>query len=71
MFRLSAIVFPVQTFLKSIQMNISTPVKEYLNPWMAFAVVGILQGGVYGQCNMYFSKTLGIGKTWHRKDIQH
>jgi hypothetical protein len=50
-------------------MNISTPVKEYLNPWMAFAVVGILQGGVYGQCNMYFSKTLGIGKTFNIKGM--
>lgn len=62
MISLSARIFPIQTLLKTIQMNISTPVKEVLNPWAAFAVVGILQGGVYGQCNIYFSKELGIAK---------
>jgi len=31
--RLSAMIFLPQTFLKVAQMNISTPVKEYLNPW--------------------------------------
>lgn len=62
MMSLSARVFPIQTLLKSIQMNVGTKVKEYLNPWAAFAVVGILQGGVYGQCNIYFSQQLGIAK---------
>jgi hypothetical protein len=42
-------------------MNASTPVKETLNPWAAFALVGVLQGGVYGQCNVYFSKALQLG----------
>jgi hypothetical protein len=62
MMSLAARVFPIQTLLKSIQMNIGTKVKEVLNPWAAFAVVGILQGGVYGQCNIFFSKELGIAK---------
>jgi hypothetical protein len=62
MMGLAARVFPIQTLLKTIQMNIGTPVKEVLNPWAAFAVVGILQGGVYGQCNIFFSKELGIAK---------
>lgn len=62
MLNLSARVFPVQTALKFVQINIGTEVKEYLNPWACFAVVGILQGGVYGQCNIYFSKQLGIAK---------
>ena len=44
-------------------MNCSTPVKDYLNPWAAFAVVGILQGGVYGQCNVHFSRALALGTT--------
>lgn len=59
---LAARVFPIQTLLKAIQMNIGTKVKEYVNPWAAFAMVGVLQGGVYGQCNIYFSKQLGIAK---------
>lgn len=69
MVKLAAIVFPVQTILKTIQMNISTPVKSNLNVWAAFAVVGVLQGGVYGQCNIYFSKKLGIGKTLSLKGM--
>ena len=35
MVRLAATIFPVQTLLKAIQMNASTPIKEYLNPWAA------------------------------------
>jgi hypothetical protein len=66
---LSAKVFPIQTLMKAIQMNLSTPVKEQLNPWAAFAVVGILQGGVYGQCNIYFSKQLGIAKDLNIKGL--
>lgn len=69
MLRLAAYVFPVQTVLKAIQMNIGTKVKEYLNPWACFAVVGILQGGVYGQCNIYFSKQLGIAKEANFKGL--
>ena len=40
----SARIWPHQTLLKVAQMNLSTPAKEHLNPWAAFAVVGILQG---------------------------
>jgi len=58
---MSAAIFPHQTALKAAQMNASTPVKEHLNPWAAFAVVGVLQGGVYGQCNVHFSRALKIG----------
>lgn len=47
MARLSAMVFVPQTFLKALQMNASTPVKEYINPWIAFGIVGILQGKIY------------------------
>jgi len=58
---MSAAIFPHQTVLKAAQMNASTPVKEHLNPWMAFAAVGVLQGGVYGQCNVHFSRALKLG----------
>ena len=34
-----------QTLLKAAQMNLCTPVKEYLNPWAAFAMVGVLSSG--------------------------
>ena len=60
---MSAAIFPHQTVLKAAQMNASTPVKEHLNPWAAFAVVGVLQGGVYGQCNVYFSRALKLGSS--------
>jgi hypothetical protein len=49
---MSAAIFPHQTALKLLQMNTATPVKEHLNPWAAFAVVGVLQGGVYGQVSL-------------------
>ena len=46
--------------LKAFQMNASTPAKDYLNPWAAFAVVGVLQGVVYGQANIHFTRTLKL-----------
>eukprot|EP00924_Labyrinthula_sp_SR-Ha-C_P001665 maker-scaffold_18-snap-gene-5.1-mRNA-1 protein AED:0.03 eAED:0.03 QI:76/1/1/1/1/1/4/121/245 len=60
--KLAMRILPHQTCLKALQMNASTPVKESLNPWAAFFVVGVLQGGVYGHANIFFSKTLKIGK---------
>jgi len=59
--RMSAPIFLPQTALKAAQMNASSPVKEYLNPWAAFAMVGVLQGGVYGHSNVHFSKALKLG----------
>jgi len=61
--RLSACIIPHQALLKWVQMNAAKPVKEHLNPWAAFAVVGMLQGGVYGQCNIHFSGVLGLSQT--------
>lgn len=60
---LAARVAPVQVGIRIAQMNITTPVKENLNPWAAFALIGVLQGGVYGQCNVFFAKQLGISKS--------
>ena len=59
---LSGIVFIPQTCLKAVQMNISTPVRREFNPWAAFGVVGVLQGAVYAQANIYFSQQLGLVK---------
>jgi hypothetical protein len=60
--RMSLAILPQQTVLKAVQMNASSPVKDFLNPWAAFAVVGVLQGGVYGQANVHFSNALKLGK---------
>lgn len=62
MVELSVRVFPIQSVLKTIQMNLSTPVKQYTNPILAFGLVGILQGGVYGQMNIFFSRQLNISQ---------
>lgn len=56
-------IFPHQTMLKALQMNAATPVKEYVSPWLAFGLVGVLQGGVYGQCTVHYSKALQLAKT--------
>lgn len=60
--KLGARIWPHQCLLKWLQMNTCTPVKELVNPWLAFAGVGVLQGGVYGQCTTYVSKTLSLSK---------
>ena len=61
--KISFRIFPQQTALKCLQMNLATPVKEHINTWMAFGVVGVLQGGVYGQCTTYVSRALSLAKT--------
>ena len=61
--RIGVGILPHQTLLKAAQMNAATPIKEHVSPWMAFGVVGVLQGGVYGQCNVTFSKALRLAKT--------
>ena len=45
-----------------LQMNAATPVKEYASPWLAFGLVGVLQGGVYGQCTVHYSRSLNLAK---------
>lgn len=69
LFRLSMHILPHQTILKASQMNAATPVKEYLNPWAAFAVVGVLQGGVYGQCNVHFARVLSLSNNVSMRGI--
>lgn len=60
MVRLSAAIFPSQILLRTLQTNICTPIKENLNPWLAFGAVGVLQGAVYGHANVYFARQLAI-----------
>ena len=55
-------ILPHQTALKALQMNAATPIKEHVSPWVAFGVVGVLQGGVYGQCNVTFSRALRLSQ---------
>lgn len=51
MLRLTRIM-PQQMALKSIQMAISTPIKEKTNTWVGFGVIGVLQGVIYGHANI-------------------
>lgn len=60
MFLVSVAIVPHQTILKMIQMNAATTVTKSMNHMAAFAMVGILQGAVYGQANIFFAKTLKI-----------
>lgn len=45
------------THTQALQMTAATPIKEHLNPWAAFAAVGVLQGGVYGHANIHLANT--------------
>ena len=58
--RLSLKAFPIHAALKTAQIAISTPIKEEINPWAAFGIIGALQGGIYGQLNIYFGRALNI-----------
>lgn len=51
-------VYPQQVGLRLIQVGIVTQIKEYLNPWVAFGVMGVLQGFIYGHANVNFSRQL-------------
>ena len=60
--RLGLGILPQQTALKTLQMNAATPVKEHISPWLAFGVIGVLQGGVYGHANVAFSRALKLSQ---------
>lgn len=59
--RLAFGIFPHQAVLLSCQLNASTAIKDVLNPWAAFFVVGVLQGSIYGFSNLHFSKAWNLG----------
>jgi hypothetical protein len=58
---------PVQTVLKACQMISVVPVVENIHALPAFGIIGILQGLVYGQSTVFFSKNLGIHTTFSYK----
>lgn len=62
-YRLCASIYGQQVLLRIGQVNLSSPVKEHLSPWLAFGVMGVLQGGVYGHANVHFARKLGIDRT--------
>lgn len=66
--RLALGIVPHQAVLLSMQLNASTAIKDVMNPWSAFFVVGVLQGGIYGFSNVHFSKAWKLGSlaatTW-------
>lgn len=59
--RLAFGIFPHQAVLLSCQLNASSAIKDILNPWAAFFVVGVLQGAIYGFSNVHFSKAWNLG----------
>ena len=58
--RLCSRIYLQQVLLRMVQLNLSTPIKENLSAWPAFASIGILQGAVYGHANIYFAKQFNI-----------
>jgi len=61
--RLTAQIYGQQVLLRIMQVNLSSPVKDHLSPWLAFGVMGVLQGGVYGHANIHFARKLSIDRT--------
>lgn len=55
-------VLPVHIAIKTVQIEACTPFCQAFNPWVGFALSGIIQGGVYGQLNIFYSKALKISK---------
>ena len=55
-------IFPQQVLLRYGQLHLSTFCKqqEQIPSIIAFGIIGILQGAVYGHSNLYFSKKLGV-----------
>ena len=55
-------IFPQQVLLRYGQLHLSTLCKqqEEIPTVVAFGIIGILQGVVYGHSNLYFSKKLNI-----------
>ena len=61
-------IFLPQIALRYIQTSLSTDCKDTFNPLVAFGLIGILQGGVYGHSNLYFSDKMNIS---HNMDIRN
>jgi len=59
--RLCTSIYPQQAALRMVQVNVATPIKDNMNPWVAFAALGVLQGGIYGHANIELARRLGVG----------
>lgn len=58
-------IFLPQIALRYTQTYLSSTCKDVFNPVVAFGIIGILQGGVYGHSNLYFSDKLHISHNIH------
>jgi len=67
--RMCASIYPHQVGLRMLQVNLATPVKEHMNPWLAFGTLGVLQGCVYGQANVSFAKKLNLTRSLKLRNI--
>ena len=67
--RLCSRIYFQQVLLRMLQLNFSTPIKENLSAWPAFASIGILQGAVYGHANIYFAKQYNIDSLLSYKNM--
>lgn len=56
-------IFPQQVLLRYGQLHISSFCKQDFSPIVAFGIIGILQGGIYGHSSLFFAKNLNITKT--------
>ena len=61
-------IFLPQIALRYVQTSLSTDCKDTFNPLIAFGLIGILQGGVYGHSNLYFSDKMNIS---HNKEMRN
>lgn len=58
--RLLGPVLLPQSILRYSQLHFSEYIKSLFSPWLAFGAIGVLQGGIYGHANHYFSHRLGL-----------
>jgi len=56
-------IWPTQTLLKAAQVATCLPLSEIGSPPLMFAAMGVLQGGVYGQAVLSFTKRWSLTST--------
>jgi hypothetical protein len=61
-------IFLPQIALRYTQTSLSTDCKDTFNPLIAFGLIGILQGGVYGHSNLYFSDKMNISHSMEMRN---
>lgn len=53
-------LLPAQTILRIGQLSMASKLKKDLDPWCAFAGIGVMQGIVYGHANLFFARHLRL-----------